>query len=152
MSELRCPRCRGYAHVATFTRVGDNLLCGRCAAPPCKPDTASGPGDCGKPATFAVDRWPDYGATWDRRVTLHVCSYHAWAHGAHYGELRCLGCGATVRDATQHNCSKEETDERNQGSAAAASAGEAGGDPHPPLAAGAVAEASGVGRVGRESV
>lgn len=70
----------------------------------CKPDTACGPGECGAPAAWAVERWPDYGATWDRRTTLHVCQMHAEALGWHYGEVRCLGCGATVRDATGHEC------------------------------------------------
>lgn len=56
----------------------------------CKPDTAWGPGECGAPATHVVERWPDYGATWDRRVTLYLCAAHAEALGWHYGPMRLI--------------------------------------------------------------
>ncbi len=53
----------------------------------CRPDTAYGPGECGAPATHVVERWPDYGATWDRRTTLYLCTKHAEALRWHYGEV-----------------------------------------------------------------
>jgi len=72
--------------------------------PLCRPDTPSGPGRCGKPAAWAVDHCPDWGATWDRTMTLYLCSYHAWVYAAHFSLMRCLTCGETVERGAGHHC------------------------------------------------